>query len=56
MWKRTYVYYNKEQADRVFKDLKMQGTRVKMTRRKADIYEKKRHNSNYIYSIYRWRT
>lgn len=54
-WKRTYVYYSKEQADRVFKSLKKEGVKVKRTRRKLSAYLKKRWGVNYVYTIYRWK-
>jgi len=54
-WKRTYMYYDSEQANRVFKSLKRDGVKVKITKRKLAVWEQKRHNAKYVYSIYRWR-
>ena len=54
-WKRTYVYYNKEQADRVFKSFKKEGVKVKRTKRKLSVRDRERWGSNYVYTIYRWR-
>ena len=55
VWKRTYVYYNKEQADRVFKSLKKEGVKVKRTKRKLSVRDRERWDSNYVYTIYRWK-
>ena len=54
-WKRTYMYYKKEQADRVFKQLKKDGIKAKMTKRKLSAHDRKRMGSNYVYSIYWWK-
>jgi len=54
-WKRTYIYYNKEQADRVFRSLKKEGVKVKRTKRKLSVADRKRYGLNYVYTIYRWR-
>ena len=54
-WKRTYIYYHKEQADRVFRSLKKEGVKVKRTKRKLSVADRKRYGLNYVYTIYRWR-
>jgi len=54
-WKRTYMYYDSEKAHSVFKSLKRDGVKVKMTSRKLSKWESDKRGSNRVYSIYRWR-
>lgn len=54
-WKHTYRYYDKAKADSVFKSLKKEGMRVRMTKRKLSAHDRKLFGSSYIYTIYRWR-
>lgn len=54
-WKRTIMYYDSAIANRVFKRLKYDGVKVKMTKRKLAVWEQKRHNAKYVYSIHLWR-
>ena len=54
-WKLTYKFYGLEQANRASKNLKHDGVKVKMSKRKLAAWEQKRHNAKYVYSIYRWK-
>lgn len=55
MWKRRYMYYDKEVADRVYKSLKRDGKKVKMTSRKLSARDRGHYGSKYVYTIYHWR-
>ena len=55
-WKRTYLYYDYDKANDVYRGLKREGVKVKMTSRKLDKTESKIHKgARRAYSIYRWR-